>query len=318
MLDSGALSGTWKIGMAKARAKERVEPSLRVAVDAFLSSARCASTNTRRAYTTVLDRLLADLGVQRRLGDVSGDELADVLEAAWGGAGPATWNRNRAALCSWLSWCAKNRYPVPALPPSIERRREHADETRALPKAAIERQLSRSDLPLREKTLWRMLYETAARANEILDLDIEDLDLAGRRAKVISKGGKTEWVCWTSGTAHLLPRLIRGRSRGPVFVSERRPGPARRPPARDLCPDTGRARLGYDRARNLLDHHTGWDLHQLRHSAATHLGEKNVELQTIMAKTRHRNPRSAMRYIKPGAETVAEATDLLDLGRGHR
>ncbi len=36
-----------------------------------------------------------------------------------------------------------------------------------------------------------------------------------------------------------------------------------------------------------------------------------------MAKTRHRNPRSAMRYIKPGAEAVADATDLLNLGRGH-
>ncbi len=90
-----------------------------------------------------------------------------------------------------------------------------------------------------------------------------------------------------------------------------------RPPARDLCPDTGRARLGYDLARILLDRHTGSDLHQLRHSAATHLGEKNVELQTIMAKTRHRNPRSAMRYIKPGAEAVADATDLTNLGRGH-
>ena len=48
---------------------------------------------------------------------------------------------------------------------------------------------------------------------------------------------------------------------------------------------------------------SGWavsapSLHQLRHSAATHFGE----LQRIMAKSRHRNPRSAMRYIKPGAE----------------
>ncbi len=55
-----------------------------------------------------------------------------------------------------------------------------------------------------------------------------------------------------------------------------------------------------------------------RHYVATHLGEKNVELQTIMAKTRRRNPRSAMRYIKPGAEAVADATDLLDVGRGRR
>ncbi len=304
--------------MAKVRAREPAEPSLRVAVDTFLSSARCANSNTRRAYTTVLDRVLADLGDDRLLAETSGDELAAVLEEAWSAAGPATWNRNRAAMASWLTWCAKNRYPAPVLPVALERRAEHADETRALPRAAIERQLSRRDLPLREKTLWRMLYETAARANEILALDIEDLDLGGRRAKIVSKGGRTEWVYWSSGTAHLLPRLVRGRTRGPVFLSHRRPGPARRPAAQDLCPDTGNARLGYDRARILLGRYTGWDLHQLRHSAATHLGEKNVELQTIMAKTRHRNPRSAMRYIKPGAEAVADATDLLDVGRGHR
>jgi len=73
-----------------------------------------------------------------------------------------------------------------------------------------------------------------------------------------------------TGTAHLLPRLTRGRQAGPVFLSERRPGPACRPAAKDLCPVTGRARLGYDRARILFTRHTGWQLHQLRHSAATH------------------------------------------------
>jgi hypothetical protein len=137
-------------------------------------------------------------------------------------------------------------------------------------------------------------YETAARASEVLALNIEDLDLDARRAPIRSKGGDTEWICWGSGTAHLLPRLIRGRQAGPVFLSES-PGPARRPAAQDLCPATGRARLGYDRARILFTRHTGWQRHQLRHSAATHLGEQGIPLQLIMAKTRHRNPRTAMR-----------------------
>ncbi len=96
-----------------------------------------------------------------------------------------------------------------------------------------------------------------------------------------------------------------------MFLSERRPGPARRPAARDLCPATGRARLGYDRARILFTRHTGWQLHQLRHSAATHL-EQGIPLQLIMAKTRHRNPRTAMRYVRPRAEAVAEITALLE------
>ncbi|MGW0590988.1 tyrosine-type recombinase/integrase [Streptosporangium sp. NPDC002607] len=145
-------------------------------------------------------------------------------------------------------------------------------------KTTIHRLLSRRDLPLRERALWRMLYETAARAAEILALNVEDLDLEHRRAPVRSKGGAAEWVYWDSGTAHLLPRLLRlpdgsVRSRGPLFLSERRPVPARRPAAADICPHTGRARLGYDRARVLLDKHAGLDLHQLRHSAATHLGD---------------------------------------------
>jgi integrase len=183
---------------------------------------------------------------------------------------------------------------------------------------------------MREKTLWRMLYETAARAGEILALNVEELDLDGRRARVQSKGGATEWVYWGRGTAHLLPRLLRlpdgtSRTSGPLFLSHHRPGPARRPAVKDLCPHTGRARLGYDRARILLDRHTspgtgqpGWDLHQLRHSAATHLGDRQVPLQLIMSKTRHRNPRTVMRYIKPGGEAVAEVTDLLDLAPRRR
>ena len=292
--------------------RERDTTTVQAAADAFLSSPRYANLNTRRGYTGVLDRLLAGLGASRPLAEVSGEELAGLLEQLWGRCAPATWNRNRGAVTAWLSWCAANRMPAPVLPASAERRREHLNATRAIPRPAIDRALTRRDVPLREKTLWRMLYETAARASEVLGLNIEDLDLDARRAPIRSKGGDTEWICWGSGTAHLLPRLIRGRQAGPVFLSERRPGPARRPAAKDLCPATGRARLGYDRARILFTRHTGWELHQLRHSAATHLGEQGIPLQLIMAKTRHRNPRTAMRYVRPGAEAVAEIIALLE------
>ncbi len=143
---------------------------------------------------------------------------------------------------------------------------------------------------------------------------------ANRRAPVCSKGGQTEWVHWGTGTAHLLPRLLRlsdGTSRpsGPLFLANCKPTPARQLQPRDICPHTGRPRLGYDRARVLLDQYTGWRLHQLRHSAATHLGEKKVPLQLIMAKTRHRSPRTAMRYVHPSPAAVAEVTELLNQPR---
>ncbi|WP_424532767.1 hypothetical protein ACOZ38_20695 [Sphaerisporangium viridialbum] len=40
-------------------------------------------------------------------------------------------------------------------------------------------------------------YETA-RAEEILSLNIEDLDIELRRARVVSKGGAIEYVRWRS------------------------------------------------------------------------------------------------------------------------
>ena len=89
-------------------------------------------------------------------------------------------------------------------------------------------------------------------------LDIEDLDLPRRWARVVPKGGRVEWIHWSTGTARLLPRLIRGRTKGPVFLSHRRLGATRGPGTKDLCPSTGRARLGYDRARTLFGAYTGW------------------------------------------------------------
>jgi integrase len=76
-----------------------------------------------------------------------------------------------------------------------------------------------------------MLYETAARASEILALNVEDLDLEQRRAPIRSKGGDTEFVYWDTGTAHLLPRLLRlpdgtSRTSGPLFLASRGPVPA--------------------------------------------------------------------------------------------
>ncbi len=39
---------------------------------------------------------------------------------------------------------------------------------------------------------------------------------------------------------------------------------------------------------------------------------KSVPLQLIMAKTRHKSPRTAMRYVNPGPAAVAQITELLD------
>ena len=79
-----------------------------------------------------------------------------------------------------------------------------------------------------------------------------------------------------------------------------------------MCSPRRRSISARSSARTITNDAGAWDLHQFRHSAATHLGDKKVSLQLIMAKTRHKSPRTAMRYIKPGGEAVAEVTELLD------
>lgn len=62
-----------------------------------------------------------------------------------------------------------------------------------------------------------------------------------------------------SGRSSSQCRTCADEPRGPVFVTHRRPGPGRVVSPRDVCPDTGLARLSYGQARALLDKHTAVD-----------------------------------------------------------
>ncbi|MEV4569923.1 site-specific integrase [Nonomuraea sp. NPDC049419] len=304
--------------------------TVRAAADAFLDTV--ANPNTVRAYAAGVGKTALRLGEHRPLAAVADDEIGEALEALWGGAAVNTWNARRAAVLSWLAWCREHGHAAPAMPAWARRLAAPDSQTPARSRTAIDRLIARRDVGVREKTLYRLLYETAARAEEVLTLNIEDLDLTARQARVKAKGARAktrrrgqaredfvlETVYWDAGAARLLPRLLKGRTRGPVFVTHRRPGPGKVVSPRDVCLDTGLARLSYGQARALLDEHTalngpgtGWDLHEFRHSALTHLGEAGASLLMLMAKSRHKKPENLRRYFKPSPDAIAEITSLL-------
>jgi site-specific recombinase XerD len=288
------------------------------AADAFL--ARSMATTTRRSYTQTLSRLAAAHGALD-LSTLDGATLDAFTTEAWGLCAPATWNRHIAALRSFTTFARRKGWTAEDPAAVLERRKEPADRTKAIPAAHLERLFRRDDIAVREKCLWRLLYETAARAEEVLSADVDDLDMASKRLRVVRKGGDTDWLHFQSGSARLLPRLITGRETGPLFLADRRPGPARAPASVDLCPLTGRSRLSYERAEYLFKlsslkvTNRGWTLHQLRHSALTHLAEAGVNLPLLMAKSGHENLRSLQRYARPSAEAVAAMTAVHDPGR---
>lgn len=157
------------------------------------------------------------------------------------------------------------------------------------------------------------LSDMALAQSTMARTSIEDLDLEFRCGRVRSKGGAIEYVHWATGTARLLPRVLRGRTSGPLFLADRRAptsGP-RAPAAADICPVTGRGRLSYPRAEYLfkqataaLDPHgIGWTLHQLRHSALQHLAVDGRTAPELQAKSRHLHLGSLGRYVQLGEQT---------------
>jgi predicted RNA polymerase sigma factor len=221
--------------------------TLAEAAEEFLASLTPA---TARSYGQTLTRLRRSLGGRTPLTALTAEKVAQVFETAWGTAAAKTWNRHRSAVASFGEWAS-----LDDLTASIARRPEEACRVPS-PTPDLD-DLWERDLPLRERTLWRLLHESGAPITTVLALDVQDLDLDDRRSR-------TGTVTWRSQTARLLPDLIADRTRGPLFLSDRRPAPARTPAPKDLCPHTGRRRLSYERAEYLFKKTTGFTLHALK------------------------------------------------------
>ncbi len=292
------------------RLSQRAEaPTLGEAIAAYLATLdHPENAGTRRVYASTLRQLREHLGAELPVAALdepaTATRLVGFIADRWGSSAPATFNRNldaiRAAVGYWhdQDWLATD--PTR----SVRRRGRAPDRTRALSRAAIGALLAREDVGLRERVLWRLLYETAARAAEVLALDVEDLDLRNRCAKVRRKGGAADTIVWQTATARLLPRLLRGRTSGPVFVTGRR-ARVELPPS-DLDPATGRARLSYRRAAELFGQATGGaTLHQLRHSALTHAAEDGANTATLLAYSGHTSVASLARYARVSPQALA-------------
>lgn len=284
------------------------------------------SAGTKRVYAGTLRALRTTLGAQAALAELdtpaTAKKVTGWFETTWGTKAASTYNRNLDALRSAIGYWIDCGWLVTDPTAALRRRGRAPDRSKALPKERIEQFLSREDLPIRERTLFRMLYETAARASEVLGLDIEELDRHNKTAPVHRKGGAIDVIAWQTGTAMLLPRLIGKRKAGPLFLTDRRARIAL-PPA-DLDPVTGRARLSYRRAAELLEQYTviepggPWMLHQLRHSALTHAAEDGANTPQLLALSGHTSVTSLTKYTRLSPQALARFQASRDPARRHR
>ncbi len=290
----------------------------------YLAAVDLAAT-TRAVYETTLEKLTRDLGNDTPVTGITRTQLREHLDDRYGTLAPATYNRNLATIASFFGWLDENEY-ITHLPTKGLRRKklrvsiEAERQTRPLPYPELTAVWNdHRKHRLRDRVFWVMAYDTAARADELLGLNIQNIDTANRQAAIVGKGGSAETIYWSSVTARLLPRLIDNRDAGPLFIASRKPRPRNTPAASDLCPTTGKARLSYRRAEEIWKTASGGHtLHQLRHSRLTHLAEAGEDVTMIKAKSRHRSLRSLERYVNPSPTAIKKMTDRHDPNRRHQ
>ena len=299
--------------------KRQTERTLESAVEAFLDRKAQLAATTRRVYGVCLGRLVADIGGDTSIEEITLEDLEHHLEDTYPieKVKPATYNRNVATITSLFTWITERGWVATSPATSLERRRERRTrqqeaQRRVIASDQLAEWTSDPSVGLRERLLWQMLYDSAARASEILNLDIEDLDVFNRSAVVIGKGGDAQRVYWTSATARLLPRYMAGRTTGPLFLASRRRPPAKAAAAGDTDPVSGLPRLSYRRAAQLFKSYTGRTLHALRRSKLTHLAEAGENVALIRGISRHASLRSLEPYVSPSDEAIQAAVQRHD------
>jgi integrase len=145
-----------------------------------------------------------------------------------------------------------------------------------------------------------LLMLTGARRNEITHARWEHVLWNERKLLVpLSKSGKPRWIALSAAAMSLLSSLPRTDGNECIFPSPvtGRPSPSLWFPWRRI-----RARAGLDDVR----------LHDLRHSFASFLVNEGVSLYVVQALLGHANARTTQRYAHLVADTLAQATEIVD------
>lgn len=166
-----------------------------------------------------------------------------------------------------------------------------------------------SPVALRDAALLELLYGAGIRVSELCGLDVDDVDLTRRTARVVGKGDKQRVVPFgVPGAEAIEAYLVRGR---PALAAR-----ADRDPAALFLGVRG-ARLGPRAAYDVVTRALGPALgvehvgpHALRHSAATHLLDGGADLRTVQEMLGHASLGTTQIYTHVSAEKLAAAYRL--------
>ncbi len=165
-----------------------------------------------------------------------------------------------------------------------------AEQTNRLLDRIAEKDLRRA-YPERDVAIFELLYGSGVRVSELVALDVEDLDLAGRWLLVRGKGKKQRQVPFPSKAAAALERYLEHRQAAPgetaLFVNHR---------GRRLSDRTVRGLVKFYATAFGFD--PSLHPHSFRHAFATHLLSDGADLRSIQELLGHARLSTTQKYTQ--------------------
>lgn len=213
---------------------------------------------------------------------------------------PSTVNRRLAAISKWLKWANKKDMlqRIPEMPKMV---RQEKLAPRALTRSeqnALLRAVMREG-KLRDQAIIYVLMYCGLRVGELVRLRVEDVELK-RQGKITvknSKGSKTREVPAPTNVRKVLQEYIGDRTSGRIFLGQRGPLTARG--VQEIL-----AKYAYKARIESLSPHT------LRHTCATNLLNKGVDLVKVAAILGHENLNTTAVYTRPSFDELKKAVEI--------
>ncbi len=164
-------------------------------------------------------------------------------------------------------------------------------------------------LGIRDYAVYALMYQTGLRVGEVHSLDISSIDFEKQIITVIGKGNKRRKLHLTNEMIQILIEWVAVRSRflnsdksNALFISKK---------GNRLAIRTMEDNLKKSLTKSGIYAQFNVSCHTLRHSFASHLNDKDVDILVLQSLLGHTSTRSTEDYIHPSLERVREAMEKL-------
>ena len=293
----------------------------------FLELNRNVSAHTLRAYRTDLDLWLSwlaeDRGVrpsQLDLAAFDSDGVRGFLGALHDrGNSRASTARRLAALRGFARYLLREEMIEADPTAAVGAPRKEKTLPAHLSAPDMDRLLEAPDASTvagrRDAAILELFYASGLRLSELVGLDLEDVNLAGRVVRVMGKGAKERLVPFNQATARALRAMMADHASLPAG---RRQAPARHRRLRHpLFLNLRGGRLTTRSVDRIVRRYVGEagipggiSPHALRHTFATHLLQAGADLRAIQELLGHAQLSTTQRY------THLDVQHLMEVYRG--